>query len=38
MRVNIDISQIRDVVKILLENESDNEVVITPEQYINYLN
>lgn len=37
MRVNIDISQIRDVVKVLLENEGDNEVVITPEQYINYL-
>ena len=37
MRVNIDISQIRDVVKILLENEGDNEVIITPEQYINYL-
>lgn len=37
MRVNIDISQIRDVVKVLLENEGDNEVVISPEQYINYL-
>lgn len=37
MRVNIDISQIRDVVKILLENESREEVVITPEQYLYYL-
>jgi len=37
MRVNIDISQIRDVVKVLLENEGDNEVVITPEQYIHFL-
>ena len=37
MRVNIDISQIRDVVKILLENESREEVVITPEQYVYYL-
>ena len=37
MRVNIDISQIRDVVKVLLENEGDNEVVISPEQYTNFL-
>ena len=37
MRVNIDISQIREVVKVLLENEGDNEVVISPEQYTNFL-
>jgi hypothetical protein len=37
MRFNIDISQIRDVVKVLLENEGDNEVVISPEQYTNFL-
>lgn len=37
MRVNIDISQIRDVVKVLLENEGDNEFVISPEQYTNFL-
>ena len=37
MRVNIDISQIQKVVQMLVEEEGQESVVITPEQYINFL-
>jgi hypothetical protein len=37
MRVNIDISQIQRVVQMLVEEEGQESVVITPEQYINFL-
>lgn len=37
MRVNIDISQIKNVVKILLESENQEEIVVTPEEYITFL-
>jgi hypothetical protein len=37
MRVNIDISQIQRVVHMLVEEEGQESVVITPEQYINFL-
>ncbi len=37
MRVSIDISQIQKVVQMLVEEEGQESVVITPEQYINFL-
>lgn len=37
MRVNIDISQIQKVVQMLVEEEGQESVVITPEQYIDLL-
>jgi hypothetical protein len=37
MRVNIDISQIQKVVQMLVEEEGQESVVITPDQYINFL-
>ena len=37
MRVNIDISQIQKVVQMLVEEEGQESVVITPQQYIDLL-
>ena len=37
MRVNIDISQIQKVVQMLVEEEGQESVVITPDQYIDLL-